>query len=471
MWDPHNYQLASWLTIKLLGAIYLFAWWPFVFQIKGLLGKNGILPIDKYLKIIYSYRGKKAYLLVPSLFWINSSDKALQALVWAGILCSILLLLGVYPAVMLLLLYILFLSLVSTGQSFLSFGWDVLILEFTANCFLLSLTPVPNPLIWISINLLVFRLHFQGGAVKLQSRDPNWRNLTAVYYHYQSQPLPNTIAWYVYRLPMIFHKICCVLALFVEILVPFAFFGTAEMRLIAWILVVGLQIVLWATGNFCYLNHFTVVMATILLSDAYLGYFFSLPATIPESIFALDVFLYAAGAFLITLQLGNLYEHFFYKSIPLLTPVEQAIAPFHLVNRYGLFAVMTTKRYEIVVEGSADGNEWHEYLFRYKPSELNRRPRRISPYQPRLDWQAWFLPFRSYNNEVWFHNFLVQLLEGRPEVIGLLRHCPFPNLPPQYIRAVMYDYEFTDFEQKKQTGNWWTRQYVGQFSPTLKLKK
>lgn len=470
MWDPQAYQQASQLFLRLLGVVYILVWWPYLFQIKGLLGEHGILPISQYLGLIKQHYGKPAYRLVPSLFWFNSSDKALLALVWAGLFCALLLVLGVWIPLMLLLLYVLYLSLVSTGQDFLSFGWDVLLLEITVNAFLLSLTTTPSLLVWISLNLVLFRLHFQGGAVKWQSRDPNWRNFTAVAYHYLSQPLPNLWAWYLHKLPIWVHKISCVIMLVIEMGVPFLIFGNAEMRLVAWVLIVGLQVAFWATGNFSYLNHMTVALATVLVADKFMPQIFGSVAleNVSEPV-VLQIFLYVAGAILIVLQLLNLYENLWHKVIPFVRPIERYIAPFHLANRYGLFAVMTTKRYEIVVEGSDDGVIWKEYLFRYKPSELNRYPKRVSPYHPRLDWQAWFLPFESFNEQIWFHNFLIKLLQGEKTVISLLRECPFPDHPPKYIRAIAYDYKFTSLEEKRQTGQWWTRRLVGAFSPTFRL--
>lgn len=469
MWDPQDYTIAIALYYKLLGAIYFFVFFPFVHQMQGLLGSNGILPAAHFLQAVRASMGKKAYTHVPTIFWLNCSDKALQASVFAGLCCSILLMLDMATPWMLLGLYILHLSIVTIGQDFLSFGWEMFLLEITFNSFLLSLTTTPNIIVWISLNLLLFRFHFQGGIVKLQSQDVNWGNLTAVAYHYQSQPIPNSVAWYAHKWPLWFHKFSTALMFFIELVVPLAMVGNAEMRLAVWVCFVGLQLMIWGTGNFSYLNHLTVVLSTILISNSYLLPFFSAPQQPLENNIWLASLVSIVGAVLLVLQLGNLWNSLF-KPVQFLQRWLYRLYPYHLVNRYGIFAVMTTTRYEIVIEGSDDNVEWKEYLFWHKPSELTRRPRRISPYQPRLDWQAWFLPFTTFQSEDWFQSFLYRLLQGKTEVLALLRENPFPSKPPALIRALIYEYEFTSFSERKQTGCWWKRTFMGAYSPTIKLK-
>lgn len=452
--------------MRLLGLIYFFAFGAFLFQIKGLLGTSGILPIKNYLRLIQE-RITHPYLKFPTVFWFNSSDQMLLGVVIAGIVLSLLLVAGIAPPLLLALLYILYLSIVTIGQDFLSFGWELFLLEITINAFFLSLSIVPNLWVWISINLLLFRFHFQGGAVKLQSRDPHWRDLTAVAYHYQSQPLPNAIAWFAHKLPMGFQKFSCALMLLIELIVPFALFFSDEWRLGVYFAFVGLQLFIWATGNFSYLNHMTVVLCTILISNSYLPEVLQItPQAIPDE---LNLFLSIAGGVLILVQLMNLWNHFL---IPhsICDRVLHACQPYYFGNRYGIFAIMTTERYEIIIEGSADGVEWKEYACYYKPSEVNRRPRRISPYQPRVDWQMWFLPFRNYGQNFWFQKFLEHLLKGTPEVVQLLRVNPFPDHPPLFIRARVFLYEFTDWKMKAATGLWWKRVLVGNYTPTLMLK-
>lgn len=467
MFAVESYTIASLLFPRLLGFIFFFAIGAFIFQIKGLLGANGILPAGSFLNAVWMRYHRKSYLYLPTLFWFNSSNAALFGIISLGVACSILLMCGIYPSIMLFLLYIIYLSIVSIGQDFLSFGWEGFLLEITVHAFLLSLTSSPNILIWTSTNLLLFRFHFQAGAVKLQSRDRSWRDLTAVGYHYESQPLPNTIAWYAHKLPMSFQKFSTLYMFFVELIIPFGIFGNETLRFYVFCAFASLQLFIWLTGNFSFLNHLTMIFCVILLSNHYLSFLISPPALYPTAIW-LEVILSCIGGVLLFLQGIRLANHFmptlFYERI------FRAIAPFYLANRYGIFAVMTTTRYEIVIEGSDNNLDWKEYLFRYKSSEITRRPRRISPFQPRLDWQVWFLPFTEFHSEQWFQSFIYHLLLGTPEVLKLLRYNPFSNKPPKYIRVLLYVYEFSSFEEKKSRGWWWRRTLVENYSPTLSLK-
>jgi hypothetical protein len=469
MFDPEHYLIATKLFTQLLGVIYFAAFAAFLFQMAGLLGEHGILPVSRYLDLMKRRLGNKAYYWIPTLFWLKATDRALIGVTAAGTICSLLLLFNIYPLLMLLLLYILYLSILSVGQEFLSFGWEMFLMEITVNAIFLNLTPTPHLFIWFSLNLLLFRFHFQGGIVKLLSCDPNWRNMTACAYHYQTQPIPNLFAWYVHKFPLWFHKAATVLMFFIELVVPFGIFAPwEEVRLIVFFFLLGLQLLIYLTGNFSYLNHLTVVLSLILVSDRYWS-FLTVPA-VGETILSLSVLLTICGAILLALQLFTLWNHLYSKN-SLLARLLYYVQPLHLVSRYGIFAVMTTKRYEVVVEGSEDGKEWKEYTFYYKPSELDRRPRRISPFQPRLDWQIWFLPFSNYESEEWFQNFMSHLLLGTKEVLALLRHNPFPDKPPRYARVLFYDYVFSDYATKKRTGHWWERTLIGNYSPVMTLRK
>lgn len=466
--DPSSYSIAINLFIRLLGAIYIIVYLPFLFEIKGLIGKKGILPIEDYLQAYKNHLGKRRFYYFPTLLWLKASDRALLALVWSGLVLGVLLMFGVFPPIVLLLLYIVHLSVTTAGQEFLSFGWETFLMELTLGAFFLVAAAPLNLFAWINLNLLLLRFYFQAGASKLWSHDKNWRNLTALSYHYLTQPLPNTTAWYFHKLPMWFHKLSVLIMFYAEMLVPFGIFAPPEIRLLVFFQLVGLQVSIWFTGNFSYLNHLTVVATTILLHNSYLEPFLGpVPIAEPSPIlWQAIISLFAFG--LLVLQIISFLEPFFPK--PTFRRLLALFGPFHIVYPHGIFAVMTTKRYEIIVEGSMDGEHWQEYHFFFKPGDLSWRPRRVAPYQPRLDWQAWFLPFSSFYGERWFQQFLIRLLEGSPPVLKLLKHNPFPEKPPHYIRALMYDYEFTTFKEKAETGNWWKRTLVGQYAPTSLLK-
>lgn len=441
---------------KLLGLIYIIAFGGHLFQIRGLLGKNGILPIDRFLNA-YRYLGKKRFYFLPTLFWINRSDFTLMAVPALGTLCGFFLLFHLAPDPLLILIaYICQLSLLHVGQDFMGFGWEIYLCDISFTTFFLLMTDPPDPLFSLNLNLILFRCYFQGGASKLLSRDPNWRNLTAVAYHYQTQPLPNTIAYFAHKLPLSFQKVSCVLMFFAELVAPFGIFGTEEIRFVTFFIIAGLQLLIYATGNFSFLNHMTFVLSTILLFPLF-----------PTS--SLNLFLSPIGAALVLLQLISLRNYFFPVS-PIAGRLLRLLSPLQIISRFGIFAVMTTKRFEVIIEGSDDRIHWKEYTFRFKPSELTRRPKRVSPYQPRLDWMAWFLPFRPYESQFWFHQFLERLLQGKKEVLQLLKYNPFQERPPKYIRALFYDYTFTDFKTWKETGRFWNRTLIGPYSPVLTLE-
>jgi len=464
---PDQYSMILHYFPQLIGVIYLFVFWPFLFQIKGLFGKQGILPMTPYLNSIHLSYGRKAYYYIPSVFWVSSKDKTLVIFAIFGTLLSILTILGIFPLVWIPILFILHLSITTAGQEFLSFGWESFFLEISLYSYLLLITPAPTFGMWWCLNLLLFRFHFEAGISKLMTNDSSWNTFTGVDFHYLTQPIPNTVAWHAKKLPMWFQKLSCVLMFIAEIPLPFLVFGTEDLRLAAFFGLAGLQFFIWLTGNFSYLNHMTVIFCLILLGDSYLEPLLGKanpPAS--NSLFLEAAMGIVAGIFILG-QCLRILSHFYPKRFYLKPLVK--ISPFHILNRYGIFAVMTTKRYEIVIEGSDDGEEWKEYLFKWKPSELSRRPRRVSPYQPRLDWQIWFLPFTTFRHEPWVKNFLYRLLEGSPDVLKLIRENPFPDCPPKFIRAQMYDYEFTTRKERRETGDWWKRTYVGSYSPTYQL--
>ncbi len=450
---------------KVLGLIYLFVFFPFTRQMMGLFGSEGILPMGRFMnwmEKVFEKKPLRKLWRMPTLFWWVRGDRELTLFPWVGCFFAVLLLFGVWPLIVLPILMFLHLSLINSGQDFLSFGWELFLMEIAINCWVWFLSP--TPLIWISLNLLLFRFHFEAGISKLISRDVNWRAMRGLCYHYESQPLPNTLAYFAHKAPLWFQKFSCAFMLFIEIVIPFLIFLPGPFRIIAFALLVGLQVVIWLTGNFSYLNHMTVLFCLILLPDTLFG------VTAKSEPFFLATFVsWVLGSVLLGLQVMRLSTRIF--PLGRFSKLFYWIAPFHFVNRYGIFAVMTTERIEIVVEGSNDQVEWKEYLFKHKPSELTRRPRRISPYQPRLDWQAWFLPFTSYADEPWIQSLVHCLLRGSEPVQKLFRSVPFKDSPPKYIRLKAYLYKYTSNRKRKETGCWWERVEVGNYSPTLSLEE
>lgn len=466
--DPSAYSTAINLCIRCLGAIYVIAYFPFLFQIRGLIGIKGILPAKGYLEAARKHYGHSIYYKLPNFFWWSVSDTALIGLIWAGIFLGMLLACGYLSALVLILLFFIHLNLVTIGQDFLSFGWESFLMELTVGAALLIATVPYNLFAWVGFNFLLFRFFVEAGASKLLSGDENWRNLTATSFHYLTQPLPNTWAWYMHKLPMWFHKFSCGGTLFIELIIPFAIFLQAEMRLMAFFALFLLQFAFWFAGNLSYLNYLSIVATLPLIHNDYLAALFHVEGFVGEpsstiwyaciSVLAIAYLLMQVAAFC-----------FMFTHSPWLYRILAVIRPFHIATPHGIFAVMTTRRLEIIVEGSHDGLHWQTYEFRYKPGNMARRPRRIAPYQPRLDWQAWFLPFAPFEQQEWFQLFLVRLLQGSREVSYLLKVNPFLVQPPAYVRALLYDYEFTSWQEKKVSGNYWKRKLIGTYCPPIKL--
>jgi hypothetical protein len=436
--------------LRLLGFVYFIAFLSFGIQAAGLIGSHGILPYASFLKTFHEEFGGAAYRYVPTILWLSPTDLALAAVWIAGGLAALLALVGKRQRTALAVCLVMWLSLCSVGQDFLGFQWDALLIETGFLAVFASLSPVR---VWL-FRWLIFRLMFFSGVVKLASRDVSWHNLTALHFHYETQPLPTSLAWYMYQLPMAFQKSSTALVLVGELAVPFLFFLPRRFRHAgAWI-TIGLQVLIFLTGNYAYFNILALLLTMWLFFEPEEGRSRTKPVDIGL------VILVGTLSVLLCLQLFSLPQP------PGGTELLHAYAPFQLVNPYGLFAIMTTSRDEIVVEGSNDGDNWRAYEFRYKPGDLNRAPPIVAPHQPRLDWQMWFAALGTYQQNRWFINFMVKLLHGEPAVTRLLGYNPFAAAPPKYLRARLFRYHFTHSGQS----GWWTREERGLYFPTVSLK-
>lgn len=471
--ESSSYTLASWLFLKALGLIYFIAFLSLAVQVRGLIGADGILPAGDYLDAVRTQIGWRAFIRVPTIFWINASDAMLMGVCIAGAAAAVLLFLGVARRISTAILFVFYLSLVSVGSTFLSFQWDFLLLEagFLA-IFLVNL----GPRIWL-FHWLLFRLVFFSGAVKLLSGDPSWRHLTALRYHYWTQPLPTPLAVYMARLPNWFQSVSVVVVFLVEIGVPFLIFLPRLWRHTAAYVIAGFQVLILLTGNYAFFNWLTIALCILLLDDLLL-----------ERILPRDFAARAARMFPVpspsaltrAMTIGLVSGVVLLSSLEILQTVVRLPAParsllswtepFGVVNSYGLFAIMTTTRPEIIVEGSNDGETWLEYRFRFKPDNLRRGPGWVAPYQPRLDWQMWFAALSNYQQNPWFVNFMESLLRGSKPVLGLLKSDPFPNAPPRYIRALVYSYTFADRHDRRM-GLAWEREPVATYFPAVSLRQ
>jgi predicted DCC family thiol-disulfide oxidoreductase YuxK len=503
LWGRHvqrpSYQLVRWGFLRALGVIYLVAFVSLWIQVLGLMGSQGILPAAGWLDSARQYFdvqqvGVARYYLLPTVSWVSASDASLVAQCAAGSALAVLLVIDVAPAVCLVLLWLLYLSLVTVGGDFMSFQWDSLLLE--AGLLAVFFAPwrwgprglrdrPPSRLARGLLLWLLFRLMFESGWVKLLSGDPSWRHLTALTVHYETQPLPTWIGWYAFQLPVWFQQLSCALVFVVEIGAPLLIVAPRRLRMGGGAAMIALQVLILLTGNYTFFNWLAMALCLLLFDDAALSRL--LPASLRARVEARRagmggapaaprwrrVTAGVAAALVAVVTLVPLAEMFGVRGawIEPAAVLDGLAAPLRSTNGYGLFAVMTTSRLEISVQGSDDGVTWRTYPFRYKPGDVDRRPGFVAPYQPRLDWQMWFAALGTAPGNPWFTNFCIRLLQGSPSVLGLLGPNPFPDHPPRFVRAIVYDYRFTTVADRRATGAWWTRTPAGEYLPALQLPR
>ena len=480
-WQPvFRAQVTIRTILRLIGTVYFIAFTSFGVQALGLVGSHGILPFADYFKSARQELGRAAYWNLPAILWLRPTDGALTAVWIAGAVLALVAAAGIRQRTALAGCLVLWLSVCTVGQDFLSFQWDVLLSEAG----FLALFADDTPVRVFLFRWLIFRLMFFSGAVKLLSGDPAWRNLTALSYHYETQPLPTPMAWYVCQLPLWFQKASTLFVFAAELIVPFLFFARRPVRHVAAWITIALQVLILTTGNYTFFNLLTIILALSLFIEwhsaaspqAFSGQLSAIsfrfvtnsPAGHRQSRPGLfHKLLSIALASFIGMVSGLLFLELF--SIPVPTPgaaILRVVSPLRIVNSYGLFANMTTTRNEIVVEGSNDGDTWLPYEFPYKPGDVWRAPPVVEPHQPRLDWQMWFAALGTYQENRWFVSFMLRLLQGEPSVLHLLRRNPFPHAPPKYVRARLYLYRFTHFGQR----GWWSREERGLYFPPVSLR-
>jgi lipase maturation factor 1 len=502
---PPTYFWARRWFLRMLGLIYLIAFVSLWVQVDGLVGSNGMSPVSRFLPAVRQQLGSDAYFLLPTLCWFDSSNAFLHFLCGGGVVLSLLLIVGIAPALLLVVLFVFYLSLTIAGQVFLNFQWDVLLLETGfLSIFIAPWRLWPRELLWwprsataataspvsraglFLLKVLLFKLMLMSGVVKLTSGDDSWgwlnhsfhwNALTALDYHYWSQPLPTVFAWWADKSPEWFKQFSVAFCLAVEIIVPFFIWAPRRPRLLAVGLMIFLQIIIALTGNYCFFNLLTIALCLLLIDDGAIG-------TSRRDIRALvngapkgrtlpnQLCTYAALAVIVvTLPINAwlIFSAFKPQRRPpgWLAKFYEQLESFRIVNGYGLFRVMTKDRGEIVIEGSTDGIEWLPYEFKWKPGDLKRAPGWCAPHQPRLDWQMWFAALEAPEQNPWLVGLIVRLMEGSRDVTGLLARNPFQDKPPHYIRAMFYRYRFTNSEELRQTGAWWKREELREYLPPI----
>ena len=483
------------MFLRLLGLTYLFAFVSLASQVIGLVGTEGILPVGQYLYRLEDTYGTDAYHLYPTLLWLSSSDGTLILLSWLGALLSVMLILGLAPRAVLAALWISYLSLSIGGQVFLGFQWDSLLLETGLLACLyapsglwptLTTEPPPKPtsrwLLW----WLAFRLIFLSGITKLASGDPTWADLTALTYHFETQPLPLWTSWYMHQLPKAFHQLLTIGMFATELVLPFVVLlpmHWVRPRQVAIFGLVLLQAVIGLTGNYGFFSFLSTLLCLALVDDRtwlrILPFLVTDRAPIAENFHLqsrgwrttlgaiLTMLLFVLGGLTFAREISNTLNR---AGSPALSfawsdPVIGWVQPFRSINGYGLFRVMTVKRPEIVIEASLDGEQWTEWNPRWKPGDLHQRPRLVAPHQPRLDWNLWFAALDPQAENYWLSSLVKTLLANNSSVTALMGESPFPDTAPVFIRLALYDYRFTTLTERAKTGTWWHRQFIRYLTP------
>jgi hypothetical protein len=468
--EAPDYWLARLVLQRAIGLIYLIAFLVALHQFRPLLGEHGLLPVPRYL-------ARLRFVQAPSLFHFKYSDRLLSAVCGCGAALAAVAMVGLpdswpLPATMLLwaVLWALYLSIVNVGQVFYSFGWETLLLE--AGFLAIFLGPAwsapPTLLIWL-FRWLLFRLEFGAGLIKLRG-DPCWRDLTCLYYHHETQPMPNQLSWYFHHLPKAIHRLEVLGNHFAQLVVPFFLFAPQPVASVAGAAVVVTQSWLVLSGNFSWLNFLTIALAVSTFDDAALGRV--LPSTRPALSGETWHQLLVTGL-AITVALLS------YRPVRNMLSRRQlmnySFDPLHLVNTYGAFGSVTKERYEVVIEGTDEAEltastAWREYEFRGKPGDVRRPPGQFAPYHLRLDWLMWFAAFSSPAHHEWFLPLMTKLLQKDRATLRLLARDPFPEAPPRMVRARLYLYRFTTRRERREIGAWWVRSLVGEYVPPLVLR-
>jgi len=496
--------IPRWIFLRALGLIYFSAFFSLVFQIRGLIGPQGILPAADFLPAVaYKFPGITHFWLAPTLLWFSTSSHMLIALCWAGMIASLLVVLNFWPRATLFISFVCFLSYVAAARDFAGYQSDGMLLEagfialFFAPAGLLPGWGEASPPSRASMFLLQwewFRIYFESGYVKLASGDPQWRHLTAAIDYYQNGPLPTWIGWYASHLPRAVHIGTAAVTLALELVIVWMMFLPRRFRIILFLIVTPWEIAIILTANYTFLNYLVLFLAFLLLDDKFLARYLPRWMKKPEvlappaesvsaenkkkdawSSLLRERFARFRLSVVVVILLWIFYATtarlvwMFAPSAPLPTTPIAALEPFRIANEYGLFARMTPNRYEIEFQGSNDGQNWIAYPFRFKPQDINHAPGIYAPYQPRFDWNLWFASLGPWNQSAIVPRTEGRLLTNDADVLNLFAKNPFPNAPPKQIRAVLWQYWFSSASEKHAQGVWWRRQLLGLYAPTIHL--
>ncbi len=470
MIDTGSYYLTRIVFQKALALVYLIGFLIIVHQFKPLLGEKGLLPVPQFIKLV-------SFSKFPSLFFFIPRDWAFTLFGLLGVGISLFTLIGFSEKCGLFvhmlswfLMWVIYLSFVNVGQTFYSFGWESMLLEtgFLAIFLGDASSKVPVLIIYL-IRLVLFKDMLGAGLIKIRG-DSCWKDLTCLNFHYETQPMPNPLSWFFHHQPEWFHKLGVLYNHFEELIVPFGFFMFQPIATIAGLFTLFFHGMLTLSGNFAFLSFLSAVLTISTFSDSFLSKIIPLsaPAALTFTTF------HSGSVILVGILVGVLSIRPILNMISPNQVMNTSFDPFHLVNTYGAFGTITKTRNEVVIEGTnddviTDSTKWKEYEFIGKPGKLNRLPAQIAPYHLRLDWLMWFASFNDMAQDPWFFHLMQKLLQGDSTILALLKFNPFPDKPPAFIRAQLYKYNFTTQEERKKTGNWWKREPVGDYFPTVSL--
>lgn len=451
------------LFLRFFALIYFIAILSILSQYDALFSFNGISSFIKHLSTIKTYLGEFYFIKHPSMFYFFKSDIAIKSTLGLGLAASFICILGYLHVVFYAFLWFLYVSIVNAGSIFLSFQWDILLCE--VGFLVLFLFPIKSThlrsiqtiTIW-ALRFVLFKLMMASALVKLMSGDITWHNLTALNYHYFTQPIPHFLAWFVHQLPTSFHKLSTILMFIIEGIVPFLIFLGNRARIMAGLLFIFLMLCIAFTGNYGFFNSLVICLCLTLFikTNTKLSLNkYTLIGIIPIACIALSVIIESARFSPVKLP---------YQTV---STVTNTLRPWFLINQYGLFARMTTTRNEIVIKGSADGKNWKQYEFKYKPSNTKIAPQWVQPHMPRLDWQLWFAALGTINQNQWLIKLMDKLANNDTDMNKIIFNNPFVQTKPNYIKADLYRYEFSTYKHWQKTGEWWIKQYRGSYSPTF----
>jgi hypothetical protein len=482
--DQPGYWLTRFVILRLLGVIYAVAFLVAFNQLVPLIGANGLLPVGPYLKAVSETFGSatSGFVRLPSLFWFWHSDAALITVSAIGLVLSVIVIAGYANAIMMGVLWFLYMSIVHVGQDWYGYGWEIQLLEtgFLAIflCPLLDMRPFPRrappfPII-VLFRWLTFRIMLGSGLIKYRG-DEVWRKGTALYYYFETQPIPGPLTRWFHFLPRPALKIGVWFNWMAELIAPWFVFWPKIARHIAGVVIISFQIFIILSGNLSFLNWLTILPALACFDDSFWakilpGILVRKAETAAQNAEISTPMITTAWTVTVIIALFSIQP-----AINLLSTnqvMNGSFDPLDLVNTYGAFGSVGQERFNVVFEGTTDDTtnnkaNWKPYIYKGLPVLLNQCPPQIAPYQLHFDWQMWFASMSTADQYPWTYNLVWKLLHNDPGAVSLFAANPFPNKPPKYIRAVLYRYHFAPGGNPQ--GLWWTREELGEWIPVVSV--